>query len=50
MDKQILQERLDKLKSEQDRIKNMIMAYDGAIQECQYWLEQDVKDNAEQSS
>ena len=51
INKQVIQERLDKIIKEQEQLKNMLLAYDGAIQESKYWLGQiNVEDNAEQPS
>lgn len=51
MKKETIQERLDKITKEQEQLKNMLIAYDGAIQECKFWLGQvNVEDNTEQPS
>ena len=39
-------ERLDKLKKERESLQANLYAYEGAIQECQYWLEEAEKSRA----
>lgn len=38
--KESVQARLEKLQSEQVQLQNNFHAYSGAIQECQFWLDQ----------
>jgi predicted nuclease with TOPRIM domain len=40
MNKEKLEERLKTLETEQAQLKNNLVAYEGAIQDCKYWLEQ----------
>lgn len=37
---EMIQERLEKLEIERERLQANIYAYDGAIEDCKYWLEQ----------
>lgn len=38
MDLQTLTTRLNTLQSERDQVRNNLIAYEGAIQECQHWI------------
>lgn len=40
MDKTKIQERIKTLETERDQLRNNLVAYEGAIQDCNYWLEQ----------
>lgn len=40
MTKEQVQERLDTLTKERDQLKTTLLAYEGAIQDCNYWLQQ----------
>lgn len=40
MDKTKIQERIKTLETERDQLRNNLVAYEGAIQDCKYWLEQ----------
>ena len=40
MTKEALEERLLSLKREQINHQQLVIAYGGAIQECEYWVEQ----------
>lgn len=48
MDEQVIRKRLERLHTERDHARSVVNAYDGAIQECEYWLSYvtapDVKD------
>jgi len=43
MTKEQLQERLELLKKDRDTTKANLLAYEGAIIECQHWLDQVTK-------
>lgn len=38
MDKETIRARIKLLESERDQLKGNVIAYDGAIQDCQFWL------------
>ena len=38
MDKELVQQRLQQLKTEREQMVANIHAYDGGIQDCEYWL------------
>lgn len=40
MTKEKVQERLNTLEKEREQVKTSLIAYEGAIQDCKYWLEQ----------
>jgi len=40
MTKEKIQERLKTLENEREQMKTTLIAYEGAIQDCKYWLEQ----------
>jgi hypothetical protein len=54
MTKEKLQERIDQLEAERKQVEATLLAYAGAIQDCQYWLKQleetDGKADTEQSN
>jgi len=40
MNKTKIQDRIKLLETERDQVKASLVAYEGAIQDCQYWLKQ----------
>lgn len=40
MNKELIQERIKLLEQEREQARNTLIAYEGAIQDCKYWLEQ----------
>lgn len=40
MTKEQIQDRITKLETERDQLKTTLIAYEGAIQDCKYWLQQ----------
>ncbi len=38
MTPELLRERIAKLKNEREELVHQLIAYDGAIQDCEYWL------------
>lgn len=50
MTKEQLQERIVKLTSEREQIKTALAAYDGALQEANYWLEQFPKEEPKEET
>jgi len=40
MNKEQIEDRLKTLTSEREQLKNNLIAYEGAMQDCKYWLEQ----------
>ena len=44
MNLEIVQKRKEQLVSEKEMLKSNILAYDGAILDCDYWIEQLIKE------
>lgn len=42
-------ERIKTLEQERDQLRNNLIAYEGAIQDCRHWLEQLEKDEQDNS-
>lgn len=40
MNKEQLHERIKLLEAEREQVKATMLAYEGALQDCHYWLEQ----------
>lgn len=40
MDKTQVQDRIKQLETEREQVKATLLAYEGAIQDCNYWLSQ----------
>lgn len=40
MNREKLEERIKTLETERDQMRTNLVAYDGAIQDCKYWLSQ----------
>lgn len=40
MDKNTILERIKVLETEREQVKATLLAYEGAIQDCNYWLQQ----------
>ena len=56
MTKEQIQDRIKQLETEREQLKTTLIAYEGALQDCKFWLEQmdkketDVKDKPDESS
>jgi site-specific recombinase XerD len=40
MTKEQIQERIKTLETEREQVRSTLLAYEGALQDCKYWLEQ----------
>lgn len=40
MDRDKISERIKQLEGERDQVRANLIAYEGALQDCNYWLEQ----------
>lgn len=40
MTKDKLEERIKQLETEREQVKATLLAYEGALQDCKYWLEE----------
>lgn len=40
MDKQAIQDRITKLETEREQLRTTLIAYEGALEDCKYWLQQ----------
>ena len=40
MNKEQIQDRIKKLENEREQLKATLLAYEGAIQDCNYWLQE----------
>lgn len=51
MNKEKLLERIKLLETEREQVRANLIVYEGAIQDCNYWLKElDVKNNPDKSS
>ncbi len=50
MTKEQLINRIQTLETERENLKGTVMVYDGAIQDCQYWLSQLAKEERKENS
>lgn len=42
---EMLRQRMEQLQAEREQIQRNLFAYDGAIQDCQYWLDRIEKES-----